>query len=37
LYGTDENVDQVMELILENRRSTFLEIANMLEIPFRSV
>jgi len=37
LYGTDENADKVKELILQNKRLTVLEIANMLEISFGTI
>jgi len=37
LYGTDENVDKVKELILQNKRLTVIEIANMLEISFGTI
>jgi predicted HTH transcriptional regulator len=34
---TDENMDQMKEFVLENRRITVLQVANMLEIMFASV
>jgi predicted transcriptional regulator len=37
LYGTDGNSDQVKELILQNERLTVLEIADMLQISFRTI
>jgi predicted transcriptional regulator len=34
---TDENVDQVKELVYENRRNTTHEVADMLGVSFGSV
>jgi hypothetical protein len=35
--NNDENVDQVKELFLQNRRTTIPQVANILHMPFGSV
>jgi len=37
LYGRDENADKVKELILQDKRLTVLETANMLEISLGTI